>query len=166
MLLCRPSDDMAKKAGNYGWPYFVGKNFAYAKYNFAEEKSEALRDAAKPINQSINNTGKEELPSAVTLGGVQMNISGVIGPALGGLLLPLIGANAVFALNAAGFLLILGVILRWRKTRKRSRTPTESMLESFVGALRYVRYTRGIQIVLVRAFLFALLISVIPALAE
>src|SRR5580704_11456288 len=27
---------------------------------------------------------KEELPSAITLGGVQMNISGVIGPALGG----------------------------------------------------------------------------------
>src|ERR1700694_690643 len=96
---------------------------------------------------------KEELPSAVTLGGVQMNISGVIGPALGGLLLPLIGANAVFALNAAGFLLVLAAILRWRKTHKRSRTPTESMLESFVGALRYVRYTRGIQIVLVRALL-------------
>ena len=107
---------------------------------------------------------KEELPSAVTLGGVQMNISGVLGPALGGLLLPLIGTNAVFALNAAGFLLVLAAILRWRKTRKRSRTPTESMLESFVGALRYVRYTRGIQIVLVRALLFALLISVIPAL--
>src|ERR1700736_4383422 len=107
---------------------------------------------------------KEELPSAVTLGGVQMNISGVLGPALGGLLLPLIGTNDVFALNAAGFLLVLAAILRWRKTRKRSRTPTESMLESFVGALRYVRYTRGIQIVLVRALLFALLISVIPAL--
>lgn len=107
---------------------------------------------------------KEELPSAVTLGGVQMNISGVIGPALGGLLLPLIGANAVFAVNAAGFLLVLAAILRWRKTHKRTRTPTESMLESFVGALRYVRYTRGIQIVLIRALLFALLISVIPAL--
>ena len=50
---------------------------------------------------------KEELPSAVTLGGVQMNISGVIGPALGGLILPLIGANAVFAVNAVGFLLVL-----------------------------------------------------------
>jgi len=38
------------------------------------------------------------------------------------------------------------------------------MLESFIGALRYVRYTHGMQVVLVRAFLFALLISVIPAL--
>jgi MFS family permease len=107
---------------------------------------------------------KEELPSAVTLGGVQMNISGVLGPALGGLLLPVIGANAVFAVNAAGFLLVLAAIVSWHNPRKRSRAPTESMLESFVGAVRYVRYSRGIQVVLIRALMFSLLISVIPAL--
>jgi MFS family permease len=107
---------------------------------------------------------KDELPSAVTLGGVQMNLSGVIGPALGGLLLPVIGANAVFAVNAAGFLLVLAAIASWHNPRKRSRAPAESMLESFVGAVRYVRYSRGIQVVLIRALLFALLISVVPAL--
>src|ERR1700746_3533047 len=47
---------------------------------------------------------KEELASAFTLGGVQMNISGVLGPALGGILLPLLGANTVFAINSFGFL--------------------------------------------------------------
>ena len=107
---------------------------------------------------------KEELASAVTLSGVQMNISGIIGPAVGGLLLPLIGANAIFALNAAAFLLVLMAIARWRKTHKRFRASTESMVESFVGTLRYVRYTRGMQVVLARALLFSLLISVIPAL--
>jgi MFS family permease len=107
---------------------------------------------------------KAELPSAVTLSGVQMNLSGVIGPALGGLLLPMIGSNAVFAVNALGFLLVLAAILSWHNPRKRSRAPTESMLESFVGAVRYVRYSRGIQVVLIRALLFSLLISVIPAL--
>src|SRR6201997_2894573 len=107
---------------------------------------------------------KEELASAVTLGGVQMNISGIIGPAVGGLLLPLIGANAIFALNGVAFLLVLLAIARWRKTHKRFRASTESMLESFVGTLRYVRYTHGIQVVLIRALLFSLLISVIPAL--
>jgi MFS family permease len=107
---------------------------------------------------------KEELPSAVILGGVQMNISGVIGPALGGVLLPLVGANWIFALNAVGFLVVLAAVLWWPKTHRRLRAPAESVLESFVGAVRYVRYTRGMQIVLVRAFLFALLISVIPAL--
>jgi MFS family permease len=107
---------------------------------------------------------KEELPSAITLGGVQMNLSGVIGPALGGLLLPILGANAVFAINAAGFSLVLAAILSWHNPRKRSRAPAESILESFVGAMRYVRYSRGIQVVLIRALLFSLLISVIPAL--
>jgi MFS family permease len=107
---------------------------------------------------------KEELASAVTLGGVQMNISGILGPAIGGLLLPLVGANVIFALNAAAFLLVLVAITRWRKTHKRFRASTETMLESFVGTLRYVRYTRGVQVVLVRALLFSLLISVIPAL--
>jgi len=107
---------------------------------------------------------KEELPSAVTLGGVQMNISGVLGPALGGILLHFLGATTVFAVNAAGFLLVLIAILSWHHPRKRTRAPTESMLESFVGAIRYVRYSRGIQVVLLRAFLFSLLISVIPSL--
>ncbi|MBV8102067.1 MAG: MFS transporter [Verrucomicrobia bacterium] len=107
---------------------------------------------------------KEELPSAVTLGGVQMNISGIIGPAIGGLLLPLVGANVIFALNGAAFLVVLMAIARWRKGHIRFRASTESMLESFVGTLRYVRYTRGVQVVLVRALLFSLLISVIPAL--
>src|ERR1700722_8306011 len=107
---------------------------------------------------------KEELPSAITLGGVQMNISGVIGPAMGALILPLIGANAVFAVNAIGLLLVFAAILSWHNPRKRSGAPAESILESFVGAVRYVRYSRGIQVVLIRALLFSLLISVIPAL--
>src|SRR5215470_3819080 len=42
-----------------------------------------------------------ELPSAVILGGLQLNLSGIVGPALGALLVPLTGANFVFALNAA-----------------------------------------------------------------
>jgi hypothetical protein len=51
---------------------------------------------------------KEDLPSAITLGGLQFNISGVIGPAIGAALLPWLGANAVFAINSA-CLLILAV---------------------------------------------------------
>jgi len=32
--------------------------------------------------------GKEQLPSAIARGGIQMNLAGIIGPALGGLLIP------------------------------------------------------------------------------
>ncbi|HEY9047388.1 MAG TPA: ThuA domain-containing protein [Ohtaekwangia sp.] len=56
--------NMATKAGNFGWPYFVGKNFAYSKYDYETGKVGAWWDPAKPINESVNNTGKRELPPA------------------------------------------------------------------------------------------------------
>ena len=55
----------------------------------------------------------EELPSASILSGLQLNISGIIGPALGGLLLVFVGANTVFALNALCLLAVLISIASW-----------------------------------------------------
>ncbi|ADQ16874.1 cytochrome c class I [Leadbetterella byssophila DSM 17132] len=54
----------AKKAGNFGWPHFVGDNKAYNKYDFEKEVSGPKWDAEKPINTSPNNTGLKELPPA------------------------------------------------------------------------------------------------------
>jgi cytochrome c len=54
--------NQAKKAGFFGWPYFVGKNYAYSKYDFANKKVLAPWDPEKPLNESPNNTGKVELP--------------------------------------------------------------------------------------------------------
>jgi hypothetical protein len=105
-----------------------------------------------------------ELPSAASLGSLQLNISGIIGPALGGLLVAWIGPNLVFALNAACFLIVILAILQSRKTTGLSRTGLESFFVSFVTAIRYVRYAPGLQIVLARNALFALFISLIPAL--
>ena len=113
------------------------------------------------VPQVVSNA---ELPSAVTLGGLQLNISGIIGPALGGMLVPLIGANFVFAANAACFLGMIVALLGWKKTTAQASLPVESFLESFVTAIRYVRYSSGLQIVLARNALFALCISAIPAL--
>jgi len=106
----------------------------------------------------------EELPSAATLGGLQMNISGIIGPALGGMLLPLIGANWVFAMNAICFLVVILAILQWKRERGPSKLPVENFFESFFTAIRYVRYAPGIQVVLARSVLFAFFIALIPAL--
>ena len=105
-----------------------------------------------------------ELPAAVTLSGLQLNISGIIGPTLGGLLIPLIGANFVFAVNAACFLVVILAILQWKRATTQSKLPLERFFESFVTAIRYVRYAPGLQVVLARTVLFALFISVIPAL--
>src|SRR3984893_15680826 len=106
----------------------------------------------------------EELPSAATLGGLQLNVSGIIGPALGGVLLYFLGANWVFAVNALCFVVVIFALLQWKGPEAESGFPLENFLESFSTAVRYVRYSPAIQVVLARNVLFAFFISVIPAL--
>ena len=106
----------------------------------------------------------DELPSASTLGGLQLNISGIIGPALGGLLLRFVSPDAVFAINSLCFFLLLVAIHRLKRPKPASVLPLENFVESFVTAIRYVRYAPGIQVVLARNLLFAFFISIIPAL--
>jgi len=106
----------------------------------------------------------EELPSAATLGGLQLNISGIIGPAIGGLLLQFVSPNLVFAINSICFLMLLIAIKQVRSPKAPSNLPLENFMESFVTAIRYVRYAPGIQVVLARNLLFAFFISIIPAL--
>ena len=48
----------------------------------------------------------EDLLGANNLGGLQMNISGIVGPVLGGILIPIVGASFLFAFNGVGFLLV------------------------------------------------------------
>ncbi|MFT5905457.1 MAG: cytochrome c [Cryomorphaceae bacterium] len=56
--------NQARLAGNFGWPYFSGENQPYADYDFATKKIGEFFDPLKPINESVNNTGLRELPSA------------------------------------------------------------------------------------------------------
>src|ERR1700737_3843920 len=106
---------------------------------------------------------KEELASAVTLGGLQLNVCGIIGPAVAAIVLSRFGAPGAFAANSVCFLSIMAAVVRWKRVRQ-ARLPLENFFESLTGAIRYVRYAPGIQVVLARNVLFALFISVIPAL--
>jgi MFS family permease len=108
--------------------------------------------------------GKEQLPSAIVLGGIQMNLAGIIGPALGGLLIPLVGVSTIFALNAAAFVLVLMAVRTWRRTKAAVDAPLEGFLDSLTGAVRYMRYAPGVRIVLLRNLIFGVLIGAIPAL--
>jgi predicted MFS family arabinose efflux permease len=107
---------------------------------------------------------KQELASAITLGGVQMNLAGIAGPALGGLLLPIVGPAMLFSLNSLAFLFEALLIARRYRGRRRPKPQLESFLESFASAARYVRYAPGMQVILTRNFIFGLFIAVVPAL--
>jgi len=55
--------NQARHAGYFGWPFFVGGNYAYRKVNYATGQVGDPFDAAKPVNDSKNNTGLKELPA-------------------------------------------------------------------------------------------------------
>ena len=56
--------NQARKAGFFGWPFFIGNNYPYHIYDYATGKSGEAFNPAKPINNSRNNTGLTELPPA------------------------------------------------------------------------------------------------------
>jgi MFS family permease len=106
----------------------------------------------------------EELSSAYTLAGLQMDVSGIIGPLLSSLLLPLAGVSFIFGANGLGFLFMFLAILQWKRVKAQSSLPLENFFESLTTAIRYVRYTPGIEILLARHALFSFFISIIPSL--
>lgn len=54
--------NQAKKAGNFGWPYFIGDSKPYPEYDFVTKTLGAVYEAAAPVNNSVNNSGLKNLP--------------------------------------------------------------------------------------------------------
>lgn len=48
--------NQARKAGNFGWPFFVGNNYPYREFDYATGTSGVPFDPEKPANNSKNNT--------------------------------------------------------------------------------------------------------------
>jgi MFS family permease len=119
-----------------------------------------------PASSSVvtEMVSKDDVASAHTLGGLQINISGVIGPLLGGLLIPILGPSFIFGANALGFLMMFLAILPWKKGRAQTAVPLEDFFTTITTAIRYVRYTPGIRVILIRSALFSFFISIIPSL--
>jgi MFS family permease len=105
-----------------------------------------------------------ELPSASALNGVQMNISGILGPALAGILLARVGAPVIFGLNAVGFFLAFTAVPRFQKTSSDLKQTFASFTHSVSSAFSYIRQTRTVQNILCRSAIFSSFVAVVPAL--
>jgi MFS family permease len=106
-----------------------------------------------------------ELASVATLNGLQFNISGILGPALGGLLIPVIGVNPIFTANAACFLVVVLVLRRWKQPMERSDDRSGEPRPSFGAVVRCVRAIPRLQVTMARNFEFSPFMSAIPAVA-
>src|SRR5204863_9124786 len=111
-----------------------------------------------------------DLPAAVTLGGLEFNLARSVGPALGGLVVAATGVSSVFLLNALSFVVVLGVLARWRRPAVATILPGERWRGALVGGLRYVRHSPELIAIFVRAGVAILgsssLLALLPVVAR
>jgi MFS family permease len=107
---------------------------------------------------------RPDLPQAVALNSVGMNIARSAGPALGGVIVAAAGAAAAFAANAVSYLVLIGVLLRWRPERQARSLPPEPLGAAMGAGLRFVAMSPAIRTIVGRAFVFGLAGSAVQAL--
>lgn len=107
---------------------------------------------------------KPELPAALALNGIAMNLSRVVGPALAGALLAAVSPAAVFVLNTllAGVAFVL--ILRWKSEPRTSTLPGERFVGAMRTGLNYAWQSPRLKLILLRIFLFFLQVTALMAL--
>jgi MFS family permease len=96
--------------------------------------------------------GKDELPAALALNGIEFNLARAVGPGLGGFVIAALGVSAAFGFNAVAFLGVFFVLLRWKKPAVAiGKVPSETFRGAMSAAVRYVRYSPGIRVLLLRS---------------
>ncbi len=91
---------------------------------------------------------KEELPQAVTLGGISMNISRAIGPALAGLCISFYGLSSPFIANAISFIAIIMALLWWKYTvpaQSGKTLPPERVVSAIKAGVRYAIHSNPLK---------------------
>lgn len=103
--------------------------------------------------------GQADLPNAVALSSVGINVSRAIGPALAGVVVSLVGPWLTFALNAVSFIGVIVVLFMWKREIKAPLLPAERFMGAMRTGVRFARSSKPLQAVLVRALAFFLFAS-------
>jgi MFS family permease len=111
---------------------------------------------------------REQLPAAVSLNSVAFTGAGLVGPALGGALIPLIGVGGVLSFNAISCIAILVALKKLRDVPDHSTTQTSpaNVLTSIREGVAFVRGSRLLMgLILISAASGLLIRSYNPMLA-
>jgi MFS family permease len=122
---------------------------------------EAGSAATAPAWQSVVPAlvPRAELPAAIAMNSVGINVSRAVGPALGGVMTAAFGIAAPFWVNAVSNFGVIGALLRWRSAAHQdSQLPAERFFAALRIGIRHARNNRQLRATLLRAvgfFLFA-----------
>jgi MFS family permease len=113
---------------------------------------------------------KEDLAAASALNGIEFNFARAVGPALAGVIIAVAGVSAAFALNVVSFVGVIVLVARWKRPVRRRTTPPETLAGATIAALRYVRFSPSLRVLMFRSgltmFFASALIALMPLLSK
>jgi MFS family permease len=98
---------------------------------------------------------RSEVPNAVALNSASFNAARAVGPALGGIIVAVIGPGVAFAVNAASYLGILVVVASFPAAEWKPQEQS-SMSSAIAAGIRYARFTPSLRLLLMLSAGFAL----------
>lgn len=105
-----------------------------------------------------------EIPAAVALNSAGFNLARFIGPAMGGLVVGVAGAEAAYLCNALSYLGIIVVLISWHAPPGREATRDAPLWKGIESGLRYVFLSQPLRAILLQAACFVMCASAQMAL--
>ncbi len=126
-----------------------------------------------PARQSliVELVGKSDLPRAIALNSTGFNLARILGPSLSAVIIAQGGVAWAFAVNALSYLVVLGGLAMIRLPERRAVVRgAGSTLAGMREALRYVRNTPPLPLLMLMATVFSLLgvpvLTLLPVIAR
>jgi MFS family permease len=112
--------------------------------------------------------GREKLSTAISLGSMAINGARVVGPALAGVILPLLGPVLTFFAACLGFGSYAGGMALWKRAPKKPAARGQRLYEVFAGGFRFAASSKPFQGTLLRCGLafvvWAVVLAILPML--
>lgn len=113
---------------------------------------------------------KSRLPFAISLNSMAVNGGRIVGPAIAGALLPLIGAMTLFLGNSLIYLLYVGILVKLPPIEAQPGKPKVRFISGLVDLRRFVQTTPPYRMILIRGGLYfcvwSTVLAIVPLLVE
>ena len=118
----------------------------------------------------VDMVGREDLPNAIALNSLMFNSARIIGPAMGGLLLAIIGPAWCFTINGISFFAVILGLSAMQMTSIEMKRHKDSPWKQLTSGLRYVASQPEISGLLLLSLIFSVFgisySTILPAFVE
>ena len=113
------------------------------------------------INELVT---RPEVPQAVALGAVAMNVSRAVGPAMAGAIAAWLGSGNAFLASAVLFVGMIFVVRGWKRQEQALPGVPETLISGIGSGIRFVRHSAPMRAIVIRNLSFAVSASALWAL--